>query len=304
MTRPSPAICGPPSARSPAPSATATSSIQHAESREPTSELWRALGKQGFLGINIPAEYGGGAGLTELSIVVEQTAADGCPLLFLLVSSAICGEMIGRYGTAEQRQRWLPPLADGSIKMAFAITEPDAGSNSHRLSTTARRDGDEWLLSGTKYYISGADEAAAILVVARTGTDAATGRGRLSLFLVPAGAPGLSLQPLPVAVMMPERQSPSISPTSGQAPPTCSGRRMRASPRSFTASTPSASRAPRSAWASAGTLSPRPRGTRRCGPSGTPDRRAPGHRARAGEGADRAGGGGAADRQGRLAARP
>jgi len=180
---------------------------EHAERREPTSELWRALGQQGFLGINIPAEYGGGgAGLTELSIVVEQTAADGCPLLLLLVSSAICGEMIGRYGTAEQRQRWLPGLADGSIKMAFAITEPDAGSNSHRLSTTARRDGDEWLLSGTKYYISGADEAAAILVVARTGTDAATGRGRLSLFLVPADAPGLTLQPLPVAVMMPERQ--------------------------------------------------------------------------------------------------
>jgi alkylation response protein AidB-like acyl-CoA dehydrogenase len=179
----------------------------HAERREPTSELWQALGQQGFLGINMPAEYGGGgAGLAELAIVVEQTAAAGCPLLLLLVSSAICGEMIARYGSPRQRERWLPPLAGGSIKMAFAITEPDAGSNSHRLATTARRDGDEWLLTGTKYYISGADEAACVLVVARTGTDAETGSGRLSLFLVPADAPGLTLQPLPVAVMMPERQ--------------------------------------------------------------------------------------------------
>jgi alkylation response protein AidB-like acyl-CoA dehydrogenase len=159
------------------------------------------------VGINMPAEYGGGgAGLTELAIVVEQTAAEGCPLLLLLVSSAICGEMIARYGSVPQRERWLPPLADGSEKMAFAITEPDAGSNSHQLTTTARRDGDEWLLSGTKYYISGADEAAAILVVARTGTDSESGRSQLSLFVVPADAPGLTRHPLPVAAMMPERQ--------------------------------------------------------------------------------------------------
>jgi alkylation response protein AidB-like acyl-CoA dehydrogenase len=101
---------------------------ERAERHEPTAEAWQALAKQGFIGINMPEEYGGGgAGLTELAIVVEQTAAEGCPLLLLLVSSAICGEMIARYGTADQRQRWLPPLADGSAKMAFAITEPDAG---------------------------------------------------------------------------------------------------------------------------------------------------------------------------------
>lgn len=180
---------------------------ERAQRREPTTELWQALGKQGFVGINMPEEFGGGgAGLAELAIVVEQTAAEGCPLLLLLVSSAICGEMIARYGTGEQRARWLPPLADGSIKMAFAITEPDAGSNSHQLATTARRDGDQWLLNGTKYYISGADEAAAILVVTRSGTVGTTGDGLLSLFIVPTDAPGLALQPLPVAAMMPEKQ--------------------------------------------------------------------------------------------------
>jgi alkylation response protein AidB-like acyl-CoA dehydrogenase len=180
---------------------------ERAQRRVPTTELWQALGKQGFIGINMPEEFGGGgAGLAELAIVVEQTAAEGCPLLLLLVSSAICGEMIARYGTDEQRARWLPPLADGSIKMAFAITEPDAGSNSRQLATTARRDRDQWLLNGTKYYISGADEAAAILVVTRSGTDEATGDGLLSLFVVPTDAPGLTLQPLPVAAMMPEKQ--------------------------------------------------------------------------------------------------
>jgi len=180
---------------------------ERAERHEPTAEAWQALAKQGFIGINMPEEYGGGGGgLTELAIVVEQTAAEGCPLLLLLVSSAICGEMIARYGTADQRQRWLPALAGGSAKMAFAITEPDAGSNTHQLSATAQRDGDQWLLNGTKYYISGVDEADAMLVVTRSGTDAQTGNGLLSLFIVPTDTPGLTLQPLPVAAMVPEKQ--------------------------------------------------------------------------------------------------
>ena len=143
-----------------------------AEARESTSELWTALGKQGYLGVNIAEEYGGGgAGLTELAIVCEETAAQGCPLLLLLVSSAISAEVIGAYGTPAQRERWLPRLASGEGKIVFAITEPGAGSNTHRLATTAVRDGDEYVLSGQKYYISGVNEADAILVVARTGTD-------------------------------------------------------------------------------------------------------------------------------------
>jgi alkylation response protein AidB-like acyl-CoA dehydrogenase len=180
---------------------------EHAERREPTTELWRALAKQGFIGINLPERFGGGgAGLAELTVVCEETAAQGCPLLLLLVSSAISGEILSRYGTPAQQETWLPALAAGDSKVVFAITEPDAGSNTHRLSTSATRDGEEWLISGTKYYISGVDEADAILVVARTGTDQASGRARLSLFLVPTSAPGLTRQPLPVAAPLPERQ--------------------------------------------------------------------------------------------------
>jgi alkylation response protein AidB-like acyl-CoA dehydrogenase len=180
---------------------------RRAEAREPTTELWRALGQSGFIGVNIPDAYGGGgAGLAELTIVCEESAAHGCPLLLLLVSSAISGEVIATYGSDQQRKEWLPRLATGEGKVVFAITEPDAGSNTHRLSTTATRHGDGYLLRGQKYYISGVDEADAILVVARTGTDERTGNARLSLFIVDTDAPGLTKQPLPVSVPLPERQ--------------------------------------------------------------------------------------------------
>jgi alkylation response protein AidB-like acyl-CoA dehydrogenase len=177
-----------------------------AAERRPCTELWTALGQAGFLGVNIPEEFGGGGGgLTELVIVCEEIAAQGTPLLLLLVSAAISGEVIAKFGTDAQRKAWLPGLATGAIKVVFAITEPDAGSNTHRLATTAVRQGDEWVLSGTKHYISGVDEAEALLVVARTGRDEA-GNARLSLFIVPAGTPGLERRPLPVDVLLPERQ--------------------------------------------------------------------------------------------------
>ena len=171
------------------------------------TELWRALGEAGFMGVNLPEEHGGsGQGILELAMVAEEVAAQGCPLLLMVVSPAICGGIIARYGSAEQRERWLPTLADGTSLLAFAITEPDAGSNSHNLSTTARRDGDGWVLNGRKYYISGVDEAEAILVVARTGVDETTGRGRLSLFLVDTDAAGLQAEHIPVEISAPEKQ--------------------------------------------------------------------------------------------------
>ena len=178
---------------------------EHAAERLPCDELWSALGKAGFIGVNIPEAYGGGGGgLTELAIVCEEIAAAGTPLLLLLVSAAISAEMIAEFGTDEQRTTWLPGLANGTSKMVFAITEPDAGSNTLRISTTATRDGQDWVLTGTKYYISGVDEAEALLVVARTGQDE---RGaQLSLFIVPADAAGLDARLLPVDLLLPERQ--------------------------------------------------------------------------------------------------
>ena len=178
---------------------------ERAAERRPCAELWTALGKAGFIGVNIPEAYGGGGGgLTELALVCEEIAAAGTPLLLLLVSAAISAGMISEFGTGEQRQAWLPRLADGTAKMVFAITEPDAGSNTLRISTTATRDGEDWVLTGTKYYISGVDEAEALLVVARTGQDERG--GQLSLFIVPCDAAGLDARLLPVDLLLPERQ--------------------------------------------------------------------------------------------------
>src|SRR5271165_6253846 len=178
---------------------------ERAAARRPCTESWQALGDAGFIGVNIPQGYGGGGGgLTELALVCEEIAAAGTPLLLLLVSAAISAEMISEFGTEEQRKTWLPGLASGAAKVVFAITEPDAGSNTLRISTTAVRNGDDWLLHGTKYYISGVDEAEALLVVVRTGHDE---RGaRLSLFIVPSGAAGLDKHLLPVDLLLPERQ--------------------------------------------------------------------------------------------------
>jgi alkylation response protein AidB-like acyl-CoA dehydrogenase len=170
------------------------------------TELWQEAGKLGFIGVNLPAEYGGGgAGMYELSIVLEELAAAGCGLLMMVVSPAICGTILARFGTPEQKQRWLPKIASGSSIMAFGITEPDAGSNSHKLTTVAARDGDTWVLTGRKIYISGVDEAEAVLIVGRTA-DTKTGKLRPALFVVPTDAPGFSFQPIDMDIVMPEKQ--------------------------------------------------------------------------------------------------
>lgn len=180
--------------------------VQHAREGRECAQLWQALGDAGFIGVNVPEEYGGGGGgLAELTIVCEEIAAKGAPLLVLVVSAAISAEVISEFGTEEQRKEWLPGLASGRTKMVFAITEPNAGSNTHRLATTARRVGDEWVLNGEKYYITGVDSADALLLVARTGSDE-SGAARLSLFLVPTDVRGLTATHLPVDVMLPEKQ--------------------------------------------------------------------------------------------------
>jgi alkylation response protein AidB-like acyl-CoA dehydrogenase len=180
--------------------------VEHARDGRECTELWHALGDAGFIGVNVPEEYGGGGGgLAELTIVCEEIAAQGAPILLLLVTEAISAAVISEFGTEAQRKEWLPGLASGRAKVVFAITEPDAGSNTHKLTTTARRDGDEWVVDGEKYYISGVDVAEALLLVARTGRET-DGTARLSLFLVPADAPGMTVTALPVDVMLPERQ--------------------------------------------------------------------------------------------------
>ncbi|WP_187369480.1 acyl-CoA dehydrogenase family protein [Baekduia soli] len=173
----------------------------------PPSELWEALAGHGFLGVNIPEEYdGGGQGLLELALVEEEVSAAGCPLLPLMVSPGVAGTILSLHGSAEQKDRWLRPLGTGKGHYALAVTEPDAGSNSHKISTRARRDGDSWVLRGTKTYISGVEDSQVMLVMARTGEADERGRGRLSMFLVDVDAPGLERQPIETVSEAPEQQ--------------------------------------------------------------------------------------------------
>ncbi|MFI6455757.1 acyl-CoA dehydrogenase family protein [Streptosporangium amethystogenes] len=170
-------------------------------------ELWAELGENGFLGVHLPEEYGGGGGgLAEYGVVLEELAAHGMPLLMGVISPAITGSIVWRHGSAEMKDEWLPGMAAGTKKMVFALTEPDAGSNSHQVTAGAHRDGDGWRLTGTKYYISGVDESDALLVVARDGEPGPSGRAPLSLFVVPTDAPGLRFQQIVTELVVPEKQ--------------------------------------------------------------------------------------------------
>ena len=170
-------------------------------------DLWRDLGDGGFLGVHLPEEYGGGGGgLADLAVVIEECAAQGCPMQYIVIS-AICGPILASHGSQVLKDRWLHGIADGTKKMAFAITEPDAGTNTHKISTTATPvEGGGWTINGAKYWTSGADEADALLVVCRDAEIGAAGKPTLSLLIVDTAAPGITLQVIDSALGAPERQ--------------------------------------------------------------------------------------------------
>jgi len=173
---------------------------------ESPSELWQALGEHGFMGPAIATEYGGGgAGLMELAIVEEELSAAGLPLLKMLVSPGVVGAIIERHGSDEQKRRWLPGMAAGSERFSLAVTEPDAGSNTHRITTRARRRGEGYVLTGTKTYSSGLEDSDWVLVLANSGEPGADGRAALSLFVVEVDHPKLARYRIPTALRAPEQ---------------------------------------------------------------------------------------------------
>ncbi|TDO10136.1 hypothetical protein EV580_4421 [Mycobacterium sp. BK086] len=167
------------------------------------AELWNALGASEYLGVHLPTEYGGGGlGLGELATVVEETAFAGCPLLALLFSAGVTGTILDRSASPGQKERWLPGIATGSTRLSFAITEPGAGSNAHRISTSAVRSGDRYILNGQKVFITGMESADWVMVVAAT---AESGPGRLSVFMVATSTPGLTWTPIRTVMNQPDR---------------------------------------------------------------------------------------------------
>lgn len=173
---------------------------------EPPAEAWAALAEKGFVGANIPREWGGGGlGMSGLAVVGEEVAAAGIPTLMLVVSSAIGGSILQRHGTEEQNERWLRGIAAGTTKFAFAITEPDAGTNTHNIRTEVRRDGDRYLLTGQKVFISAVEEADHVLVIARLrGPDGTLGMPVLAVMDV--DAPGFSREVIPMPYIGPDKQ--------------------------------------------------------------------------------------------------
>lgn len=170
-------------------------------------ELWKDLGAAGLLGVHLPEEYGGGGGgMSEAVVVVDELAAHGMPLLIWVISPAICGSILAHHGSHAMKQAWLPDIAEGTRKMAFGLTEPDAGSNSHNVRTTATRTDTGWSISGSKYYISAIDQCDAILVVTRDAEHSTPEKPKLSLFVVPTDAPGLSFQQIDTSIVSPDKQ--------------------------------------------------------------------------------------------------
>ena len=181
--------------------------IERGRSGGNIEELWKELGGAGLLGLHLPEEYGGGGGgMTDAVVVVEELAAHGMPLLVWVISPAICGSILARHASEDMKQQWLPVIADGTKIMAFGLTEPDAGSNSHNVKTTARRTETGWAISGSKYYISAVDQSDAILVVTRDGDHSTPEKSALSLFVVPTDSPGLSFQQIDTSIVSPDKQ--------------------------------------------------------------------------------------------------
>ncbi len=142
------------------------------EKHEFAEEFWKAISEAGFTGIVIPEEYGGGGmGVQELLLAMETLAAEGCGaggVWYLTLTEVFTALPIVRYGTEEQKKKYLPKLARGEIEGCMALTEPNAGSNAFRIETFARKEGDEYVINGSKIFISGVDRAKLMTLVART----------------------------------------------------------------------------------------------------------------------------------------
>jgi alkylation response protein AidB-like acyl-CoA dehydrogenase len=154
----------------------------------------RKMAELGFMGLNIRDEYGGaGAGVVAFSVAMTEIArACASTAVTVSVNNMIC-EVIQAVGSAEQKERYIPKICSGEFQAgAFALTETGAGSDPAGMTTTALRDGDDWLLNGAKIFITSAPYAGVFVVWAVTDKAAPKGKG-ISCFLVEAGTPGLTI---------------------------------------------------------------------------------------------------------------
>jgi butyryl-CoA dehydrogenase len=157
------------------------------------AETIKKLAEQDWMGISYPVEYGGaGADYLSYVIVLEELSRACATTGFIVESHSLAGFPLLKFGTEEQKQKYLTPLCKGEILGSFALTEPEAGTDAAAGTTTAVADGNEWVLNGSKIFISNAPVAGVIVVFAMT--DKSRGPdGGMSAFIVPAGTPGLEI---------------------------------------------------------------------------------------------------------------
>jgi short/branched chain acyl-CoA dehydrogenase len=160
-------------------------------------EIYRQLGELGLMGVPYPEEYGGGGGdwLT-FAIVHEEISRADPSVANTLVANSSVSSLIHYFGTKEQKEKWLPQILTGKKVGAIALTEPNAGSDANNLRTTAKRDGQEWVINGNKTFITngGTDMTGPVVVAAVTGTQE-DGRKIISTFIVPKETEGLIISP-------------------------------------------------------------------------------------------------------------
>ncbi len=154
-------------------------------------EVWRRAGAAGFLGACAPVEFGGAGGdFLYDAILIEEMARIRAHAMMMSLHSDIVMPYLTHYGSTEQKRRWLPGAIQGDLILGIAMTEPGTGSDLANVATTARRDGDDWVLSGQKTFISNGQIGDLFVVVARTDPTAEPRHRGISLILVEAGAPG------------------------------------------------------------------------------------------------------------------
>lgn len=165
-------------------------------------EIVAKMGEMGLFGLPFPEEYGGmGGDYFALSLVLEELGKVDQSVAITLEAAVGLGAMpIYRFGTEEQKQKWLPDLTSGRALAGFGLTEPGAGSDAGSTRTTARLEGDEWIINGSKQFItnSGTDITSLVTVTAVTGTTgtAADAKKEISTIIVPSGTPGFTVEPV------------------------------------------------------------------------------------------------------------
>merc|ERR1712066_507224 len=160
------------------------------EAGQPSKDIWLEMGAQGLLGVSTPAEVGGiGASFLEEAIVAEEMSYANCASPAMAVHSTICMPYLTHYGTVEQHEQYIPRMTAGECVASVGMTEPDAGSDLQGIRTNAKRDGDDWIINGSKIYITNGWLTDCCIVVAKTKFDVKAAHG-ISLFLVDSTLPG------------------------------------------------------------------------------------------------------------------